>query len=166
MPSKKSLLERRVREFKIPKWPGRCSFERVLIYRIPDDHAANEKTASGLLYKPSSRKATDEARSPRGIIVSAGLEALDIMRAHGKKLGDLVWFAPWTPQRFEVGRTEKADIDFDFMNVGEIVLDEDEEKRIESGELTLVFQDGKHKYLAKDGSDFDRVDPTHYPDES
>jgi hypothetical protein len=175
MPSKKAaakltkqfaLLQARIAEFKIPPWPGQAQFERILVYRIPDEGAANEKFGEeSLLYKPDSRKAVDVARSPRGIIVSSGLQALDVLLGSGMDIGDLVWFAPHVPYRFETGRDERGPIEFFFMNVGDVILDEDTLVRVVDGSIVLSHTaDGRHAY-AKNGKVIDRKSPTAYPDD-
>jgi hypothetical protein len=175
MPSKKAtvklteefaLLAERITEFRIPPWPGQAQFERVLIYRIPDEGAANEKFGEdSLIFKPDSRKAVDVSRSPRGVIVSAGLQAMDILRGNGMQIGDLVWFAPHVPTRFETGRDDRGPIEFFFMNVGDIVVDEDTLARVVDGDLSSAFTvDGRHAY-SKKGELLDRKSPATYPDD-
>lgn len=119
------LLARRIEEYNIPAWPGMILFERVLIYKIPDEESASETAGDGVIIKPKTRIDTDSARCPRGIIVSAGLRALDVLHAYGMQLGELVWFAPHVPYRFQVGVRGGKDVEFSFMNVGDIVLSED-----------------------------------------
>lgn len=159
--SKLSLLLQRMKEFEIPEWPGEAVFEEVLLYCLPDEGAASETfSKDGMIVKPDTRKAIDIARSPRGIVVSAGLKAMDIMDAHGMQVGELVWFAPHVPYRFEVGRNEKGPILFMFMNVADIKLSEDVPTRLANGDIVLTKNSkGEHVYAGKD-----RVDPTLSPD--
>ena len=152
------LLSKRMQEFDIPPWPGEACFERVIVYCIPDRYAAREKTEGGL-YIPTQRVDTDKARSPRGIVVSAGLKALDVLRSNGMDLGELVWFAPHVPFRYVVGTNGKQDIEFKFMNVGDIVLSEDVLGKVLEGELVPTSINGKYTY-----SGVTRTDPTEFPD--
>ena len=63
-------------------------FERVIVYLVPDEAASADKfIPDGMIYKVDQRKETDKARSPRGVIVSAGLAALDILVGNGMQLG-------------------------------------------------------------------------------
>jgi len=152
------LLTQRMKEFDIPPWPGEACFERVIVYCIPDSHAAREKTEGGI-YIPTQRVDTDKARSPRGIVVSAGLKALDVLRSNGMDIGELVWFAPHVPFRYVVGRSGAQDIEFKFMNVGDIVLSEDILGRVLDGDAKATNINGKHTY-----SGAPRIDPTEFPD--
>jgi hypothetical protein len=155
------LLEKRVNELNIPAWPGQACFERVIIYRIPDEESASEKTEGGL-WKAPSRVDIDKDRSPRGVVVSAGLAAMDVLVSNGMQLGELVWFAPHVPFRFVVGRKNNQDIQFYFMNVGDIVLSEDILQRAVDGDLKLERRmNGQHVYNGEQ-----RAEPTHTPDES
>jgi len=151
------LLSKRMKEFDIPPWPGEACFERVIVYCIPDSYAAREQTAGGI-YLPQTRVDTDKKRSPRGIVVSAGLKALDVLRSNGMEIGEIVWFAPHVPFRYVVGTDGKEDIEFKFMNVGDIVLSEDTLNRVLEGETTVSNINGKHTYGGV------RIDPTEFPD--
>jgi hypothetical protein len=143
------LLKARLREYDVPSWPGETPFARVLVYRIPDEAAASETfVPGGVIVKAETKRDVDIARSPRGIIVSAGLEAMDIMHDHGMALGDLVWIAPHSPYRFDFGKDEKGrSIEFYFLYVGDICLDEDVSARLADGTIKLATNtDGKHVY--------------------
>lgn len=72
-----------------------------------------EKTVGGL-YIPD----TAQENYYRGKIVAAGLDALDLMRNHGIKLGDRVMWAKFAGV-IEEGDTERAEVTKD---VGKVVL--------------------------------------------
>jgi hypothetical protein len=157
------LLMKRMQELEIPEWPGQACFERVIVYRIPDEGSASETfAADGVIIKPETRRETDKDRSPRGVVVSAGLAAMDVLVSNGMQLGELVWFAPHVPFRFEVGkRADGTKVEFYFMNVGDIVLSEDILQRVVDGELKLSRPEKQHVY-----NDLPRNEPTHMPDEA
>ena len=156
------LLMKRVKEFDIPEWPGQACFERVIVYRIPDDSSASETYAEGgVIVKPENRLEADKDRSPRGVVVSAGLAAMDILVSNGMQVGELVWFAPHVPFRFEVGkRPDGQRLEFYFMNVGDIVLSEDILQRTMDGEIVLGQQGNQHMY-----NGLARTEPSHTQDE-
>jgi len=168
------LLAKRIGELGIPPWPAQAMFERVLIYRIPDEEAASETYGETQILKPETRVAVDKSRSPRGIIVSAGLRALDIMRSNGMRLGELVWFSPHVPTRFEVAKDDGGQpVEFYFMNVGDVIMSEDVLERLvpdEDGDSELVVtcnrQTGfRHTYLQDGAVSLGNFEPTHSPDE-
>jgi len=160
-------LARKVQEHSIPPWPGEVPFWRILVYRIPDEFSANEKV--GRIYKPTTTLDLQKNRSPRGIIVSAGLAAMDSLRDHGMKIGDMVWISPNCVYRVETGRNEKGSIEFFFAYVGEIVLNEDIPERLTSGEIKLEREGRNHIYRWRDdlvsSNTEDRKDPPVYSDD-
>lgn len=173
-----ALLQKRVEEFQIPQWPGQALFERVLIYRIPEETTASDVLADlgdgKKLYKTDGRKNVDIARCPRGVIVSAGLRALDIMRANGMQLGELVWFAPHVPFQFEVKQKGSQTDTFSFMNVGDVIISEDVLGRLvpkdgeAKPELRVQHNTRTNQHILVDvesGLEYTRAEPTHSPDE-
>jgi len=173
--SKPCLLARRIAEHNIPPWPAQALYERVLIFRIPDNESAKETIGETGLYKPETRVDIDKNRSPRGVVVSAGLRALDILRCQGMELGELVWFAPHVPFRFRTSANGVQDVEFYFMNVGDIIMSEDVLGRLapaegeEKAELEIVC--GKttgFRHMMLDTATLSvraLADPTHSPDE-
>ena len=157
------LLLKRMQELEIPAWPGQALFERVIVYLVPDEAASADKfIPDGMIYKVDQRKETDKARSPRGVIVSAGLAALDILVSNGMQIGEMVWLSPYVQYRFEVGKRENGSpIEFMFLNVGDVVLSEDILQRVVDGELNLQHNGKQHVY-----NGVPRTEPAHYPDEA
>ena len=155
------LLVKRIKEYGIPPCPGQATYERVLVYQIPDEMSSRTTFAKGgSIIMPETTQSVKKERSPRGIIVSAGLKAMDIMRDHGMQLGEMVWYSPHVPTRFEVDR--KADgerVMFYFMNVGDVIVSEDVPERLASGELRLQYKNGVHTY-----SGGERRDPAEFDD--
>ena len=152
-----ALLQKRIAEFDIKPWPGQAMFERVVVFQVPDEELAGEKVSKdSLLFKPVMTQQSDEYRSPRGIIVSAGLQALKIMCDHGMQIGDIVWLAPHLPYRFVIGKTKAGlDITVFFLNVGDIVLDEDVLTRVADGKLDCYLDPdhGNRANPSKHGDD-------------
>jgi hypothetical protein len=161
-----SLLERRIREHKIPAWPGQAMYNRIIVYRLPDKAAARESfTEGGLIVKPETVASNTKYKSPRGVIVSAGLQAMDVLRGNGIGLGDIIWMASHTPWRFEVERTTEGEsIEFFFMQAGDVVISEDLIKRLKNGTAKIEIRDGKHQLVLED-TVVPRFDPPEHPDD-
>lgn len=161
----RNLLEQRVKEFNIPKWPGECTFGRVMIFRIPDKASARDTfVPGGAIVKPETVKSNEEFRSPRGVVVSAGLQAMDILRGNGIGLGHIVWISSYTPWRFEVDRNSDGEsIEFMFMQAGDITLSEDLVKMFKEGKARIERKDGRHT-LVIDDEYLPRFDPFEHPD--
>lgn len=161
-----SLLERRVCEYQIPPWPGEATFARILVYRIPDKAAKRETfVEGGSIVMPETVHANEEFRSPRGVIVSAGLQAMDVLRGNGMQLGELIWMSSYTPWRFKVDTTaDGKDIEFFFMQAGDVSLSEDLLEARRQGRIKVELRDGKHQ-LTVDESALPRFDPPAHPDD-
>lgn len=161
-----SLLDRRVKEFSIPQWPGEATYARILVYRIPDKAAARETfVEGGMLVKPETTQSNDEFRSPRGVIVSAGLQAMDVLRGHGMQLGELIWMSSYTPWRFEVDtKKDGKPVEFYFMQAGDVSLSEDLLAARKAGKIKVEIRDGRHQ-LVVESEATPRFDPPSHPDD-
>ena len=159
------LLEKRVKEFSIPEWPGQAVYDRIIVYKLPEEKADRETfQKGGVIVKPEHVRSAERASSPRGIIVSAGLGAMDIMRGHGIDLGHVVWLARFAAWRHVVERTEKGDIEFWFMRVGDIVNSEDLLASLQKKKVKIELRDGKHQ-LTIDDDLIPRFEPPAFSDD-
>jgi hypothetical protein len=161
-----TLLERRIRDLSIPKWPAQPVFDRILVYKIPEDAASRETfIPGGKLLKPDTIKDKEKRHSPRGILCAAGLTAMDHLRSHGIGLGHIVWLARFSEWRHVVDRNEHGDIEFWFLRSGDIVHSEDLLVNMEKRKVSVaVGKDGKH-HLSMDDSEIPRFDPPTYADD-
>lgn len=161
-----SLLDRRIAEYEIPMWPGEATFARILVYRIPDK-AAKRKTFidGGAIVMPETVHSNNEFRSPRGIIVSAGLQAMDILRGNGMQLGEMIWMSSHTPWRFEVDtKGDGKPVEFYFMQAGDVTLSEDLLEARQEGKIRVELREGKHQLVIADDR-IPRFDPPSHPDD-
>lgn len=161
----KSLLDAAIKEHRIPKWPYEAFADRIVVFIVPEDKAARDTfVEGGKIVKVENRKAAEESESPRGIIVSAGLQARDILRSNGIGLGHMVWVARHSPWRHQVDKDQNGkDIEFFFLRAGDIVGSEDTLGAIAKGDLTVETKpDGTHCYKYKRESARPRFDPPSY----
>lgn len=95
------LLEKRRLEFGIPDTAFRvqAAFNRVFVHKIEDQMYKNGRYGEdSVIELPDSIKAALANSAPRGIIISAGLSALDTLRDHGMEVGHIVTLlrvSPW-----------------------------------------------------------------------
>lgn len=169
MPRRESLLDRRIREYNIPPWPGQAMYGRIIVYRVPDKAAERKTFIEGGVIEMTEEQAGGRAwRAPRGIIVSAGLQAMDVLRGNGMGLGEMIWMASHTPWRYEVDSKQTGDkvetVEFFFMQAGDVVISEDMQERIRSKRATIELRDGKHQ-LTIDNEEIPRFDPPTHPDD-
>lgn len=89
-------LDERRKQYDIPELPYLPVGKVILVYRLPSE----EVTKSGLVLpqvwteKSEDGTTTSGQKSPepKGVLVGAGLQALDVMRDHLIELGDVVYF--------------------------------------------------------------------------
>lgn len=119
-----SLLEARRKLFAIPDCCFRreAMFGRVLIYQITDDA---EKFPNSSLWRPEANKEKNLREAPRGVVITAGLKALDYLWANGAVLGSIVNFVRLSPWRMPVGTVKGKQIELHVVRVGDIVAFED-----------------------------------------
>jgi len=67
-------------------------FDRVLVWQWPEPWYGGDKFHGTDIDKSESTKARQAYDTPRGIIVSAGLNALDVLRSQGMDVGHVVHF--------------------------------------------------------------------------
>ncbi len=160
-----SLLDERIKEYNIPRWPYQPSFDRVIVYMVPEEMATRDTYAKGgVIVKPETRKAHDKSQTPRAILCAAGLQGMDHLRAHGYRLGDLVWVARLSPWRHVVERTEGGDVEFMFLRSGDFCGSEDTLQFLQSGKMRItVGADGRHQYVVDDDV-LARFDPPDFQD--
>lgn len=157
-------LVRSIEEYTIPAWPYEAVYDRIIVFSVPEAKAARETyVPGGLIAKPASRTAKEEGETPRGVIVSAGLAARDVLRSHGMGLGHVVWVARLSPWRHEVDRdAEGKPIEFLFMRVGDVVGSETLLQHIKYGRANVeCTADGGHRYVLM-GDAVPRFDPPSY----
>jgi len=84
------LLEQRRLEHGIPDsaMAIRAVFDRIYVFQVPDE--VEKSLAAGRIIMTDVKKAIELQSTPRGIIVSAGLNALDVMWSHGIDVGSIV----------------------------------------------------------------------------
>jgi len=145
------LLLHRIEQFGLVLPKGRPVYDRIYVYPIGDKDQ-DEKIAGSILYKPQMTK--DRFAASRGVIVKAGIKALEHMWAHGIELGHIVLVArlsPWERKYEGKGREHTVMV----LRSSEIVSSEDLEEDVL--DQCVGFK------LAEDGTlmieDRPRVDP-------
>lgn len=92
------LLDQRRLEYGVTDgaFDRQASFNRVFIWQIPMQKGDKFESDS-LIHMPESVQQREKAKAPQGIIISAGLTALDHLRSHGIDLGHKVLFCHAAP---------------------------------------------------------------------
>lgn len=135
-----STLEERIKQYDIPEIPYLPMHKDVLVFRMPDE----ERTAGGLFVP----KTNAEPKS-YGVLVAAGLGAMDMMYAHLVELGDIVWFGTYEGEEKEISREVGSEgKKLLQMKIEGIRGSVDAVERRKGFEIVLG-KDGKHMYQQK-----------------
>lgn len=99
------LYRKRREELRIPYLPYHPIGDRLLIKRIAMD-TYTKADSDVVIHKADKYKGTET----RGLLCSAGPQALDSLLTHGTLLGDIVWIAKyvdWEQDGWIFGRVEE-----------------------------------------------------------
>lgn len=123
-------------------------YDRIYVWQIDDNDMENFGEGSRLVRSDITKK-RDREQSPRGIIVTAGLRALDILHSNGMALGHIVRFQYLAPYRLPVEIIDGKGIHLVVLNVGDITASEDLRELTLDGTIELQVSDGQHRYFNK-----------------
>ena len=131
-------LDKRRREFAIPDGAFRLQavFDRCLVWQI-SDFEGNHATEGGLLVMPDTVADRELRETPRGILVSAGLTALDQLRSHGIELGDIVTMIRIAPYHIRCACIAHKWQYLVVLSAGDIIGSEDLAARVRAKETRL-----------------------------
>lgn len=125
LPHVTGLLDERRLEYGIPDeaFNQEAVFDRVFLWQIPRVFSQTAENSSIIL--PETARQRREESTPRGIILTAGLKALDNLRSNGMDLGHVVSFIRLSPWRLPV--LEISGIEFTVMVLrdGDIIASEE-----------------------------------------
>ena len=161
-----TLLEKRIAEFNLPPVPYQPAYDRFILYTLPERKAERDTYAEdGIIVKPENIKSKEMKESPRGVVMAAGLKAMDILRGHGISLGSIIWVARFSPWRHVVDRRSTGDVEMMFLRASDVVGCEDLLGHMADGKCKIVLgNDGLHRY-EMDESIVPRFDPTDFDDQ-
>lgn len=134
------LLDRRRLEYGIPDGAFRlsCAFDRIYVYQLEWDN--KETYGDTSIVKPDSKRARDRTESPRGVLIAAGLRALDALRSNGFALGHIVGLIELAPYRVECDTVDGRSHQILIMNAGDLIGSEDLAEQIKNRTVRIVEQ--------------------------
>lgn len=144
------LLDKRRLEYGIPNgafesYPG---FDKVYLYQIPLPGQGGEHySKGGSILKPETVQSWERNTAPRGIIVAAGLQALDSLHSSGFELGHIVRFKKMSPFIMPVAEIKGKWLSVYVIRDGDIEASEDLASKLNNREITI-------KNVSKDGYDW------------
>ena len=119
------LLDDRRLEYDIPDgaFGAHAVFDRVLVYQI--DRVRTATFENSLIHRPDISRAREREECPVGVIVGAGLSALDSLRSHGVDLGHVCIFVHLAPFRFQCGTIDGHPVYVLLLRAGDIIASMD-----------------------------------------
>jgi chaperonin GroES len=136
-----SKLEERRKLYGIPETPYLPMGKNVLVFRMPSE----TRTAGGLWVAESAQEP-----KPMGVLVAAGLGALDVMADHLVELGDVVWFGRFAGWEKEIQRDpEGKGKQILQMKVEDVLGSVDALERVPAYEAVRDSETGEHIYQRK-----------------
>ncbi|HXU23073.1 MAG TPA: co-chaperone GroES family protein [Tepidiformaceae bacterium] len=140
-----SKLDERMKQYGIPPIPGLPMGKTILVFRIPPV----ERTAGGL-YIPE----TDQGEQEIGVLLAAGLGAIDILKAALIEIGDVIWFGRFAGTNRTVRReaAQKAE-QITAMKVEDVQISVDALERLKGYDIKELAVEGEptgqHFYVPK-----------------
>jgi hypothetical protein len=151
-----ALLLKRIDESKSTPHPipeaalgMQAMYDRLLVWQFPDVNLGGEKYAGTTLYKAEETRERIWQSIPRGIIDSAGLGAMDAMKANGVDVGHIVHFVVNSPYRLPLDDHDKAHVCL--MRAGDLVASEDLARALDEGGCRIEERGGEHVLVDRDG---------------
>jgi co-chaperonin GroES (HSP10) len=114
-------------------------FDRVLVWQISEDEG--ETYNGGIIVKTEVARKRELVEAPRGVIVGAGLGALDVLRSNGVDIGHTVGFTRLAPFRRPIGVFAGVPLALIVLHVGDLVDSEDLGSQLKSRTVRVLGKD-------------------------
>lgn len=152
------LLDKRRLEYGIVDnaFESEAVFDRIYVWQV--DRQVGETYEGTSIIRPDSARDRHRTEAAYGIIVSAGLKALDNLRSNGIDLGHLVKFIRSSPWRMYIGNVGGVEIPpLMVMRDGDIVSSDDlasmrREGKVKTVQVTLDNGSVEHRIQNPDGT--------------
>lgn len=154
------LLESRRLSHAMPDecFAHQAMFDRILLWQIAS--IENERVGKdSLIIAPETTQKREKEGNPRGVIVSAGLGAMDVIRSNGMDLGHIVGFVYLAPFKRPVVNIEGHWFSLIVLSVGDILDSEDTRAAIASGRIETRYDQGTGKHYYYDTKTKTQYDP-------
>lgn len=144
------LLDARRLKYAIPDeaFKVQAAFNVCLVHQIP--RFEGETYGDGPIVMPQTARRKNEEEAPRGIIVSAGLQALDCLRSNGLDLGHLITFCRLAPWRMPVVQLRGHDFYLVILRTGDITGSEDLREALATGRCHIDYEEDSVQHVLVD----------------
>lgn len=132
------LLEKRRKEVPIvdEAFQQQCVYERIYIHQV--SRHEGETMGDGSIIMPDDFADKERMTAPMGIIVGAGLGAMDALTSNGIQLGDICTIARLSPYRIPIKTVQGIDENLLICEAGDIIASFDLAERLRNREVRLV----------------------------
>jgi hypothetical protein len=133
------LLDERRFEYGIPNgaFDAFPVFDKVYVWQIPNQERRTY-AKEGAILKPDAVIAYDRNTAPRGIIVSAGLQALDSLRSTGIDVGHIIRFKKFAPFIQPIDEIDGKELTVMVIRDGDIVSSEDLSREFHARRVSII----------------------------
>jgi hypothetical protein len=142
------MLERRRQEYSLTDgfFRVQAAFDRCYVYQIPVFE--HESYGDGLIVRPESTRSREQNEAPRGVLISAGLKAMDALRSNGIDIGHIVTFAHYVVATMVVDMVDGIPLKVSVMNAGHVSGSEDTRLALLEGRCRIEYdkETGEHFY--------------------
>lgn len=115
-------------------------YQRLLIWQImPGDYEEGTFGKGSMIAMSDQQQARELRDAPRGIIVSAGTDALDYLLSHGMDVGHIVWICQEAPYGIQVAIVAYKAQKLMIVDAGDICVSEDLATARAAGECKIVL---------------------------
>jgi hypothetical protein len=118
-------------------------FDRILIFQLPGDDG--ETFGDTMIIRPEASAVAEKSGNPKGVLVSAGLNALDTLRANGIELGHVVTTIRNAPWHMKMDTVNGHDMFGLVMRAGDITASEDLSDALADGSARVEIKEVKHE---------------------
>lgn len=142
------LLDERRFEYGIPNgcFDHFPAFDKVYIWQITMQERRTYSDGGAIL-KPDAVVASDRNTAPRGVLVAAGLQALDALRSTGIDVGHIVRFKKFSPFIQPVAEIDGVPLNVLVLRDGDINSSEDLARLYHAKEISIVnVAEDRHGY--------------------
>lgn len=155
------LLDAKRVKYGIPDsaWSAQAVFNKVLVWQVPIEESKTH--GGGMIHKTEAEIRKELTEAPRGVIVSAGLQALDQLRSHGVDIGHTVFFTHLAPFRKRLPMILGKSASLVILHAGDIFDSEELAQNLKARKCRTIVReiDGQlaHFYCDEDGRTWNPV---------
>lgn len=131
------------------------AFNKILVAQIPEEEG--ETYGGGVIIKTEIAKTRELVEAPRGVIVGAGLQALDVLRSNGMDIGHTVGFTRLAPFRRPFATIGGEKLTLIVLVAGDIVDSEDLGAQLRARKVRVIAKQNDegvriHQYIDERGN--------------